>query len=1359
MYTTVSIIGLGYIGLPTAALLASRKMRVIGVDVNEHVVNAVNGGNVHIAEPGLDTLLKSAVGDGYLRAVTKPEPADVFLIAVPTPLASGRKPDLNHIRAAADSIAPMLAKDNLVILESTSPVGTTKKLAQWLADAQPDLSFPQQAGEAAEVHVAYCPERILPGRMLHELVANDRVVGGMSGKASRMAVDFYRTFVEGDIAVSDAATAELCKLAENSFRDVNIAFANELSMICDTLGINIWELIQLANRHPRVDILQPGPGVGGHCIAVDPWFIVDSASEATRLIKAAREVNDHKPEWVLGKIKAAITDALAAMPNQSMADITVACLGLAYKPNVDDLRESPAVGIARSVAQLGCRVLAVEPHIDALPAMLQLPNITLTPFERALEHAQVLCILVGHSVFAFSANTLSHYEHVVDAVGLLSKKAELCPARACDESASSSILRMTMDGKSIDSKRYRELIEFCKESAATNAQLEDAIAFAYSKNNLAYRLGQIVITQYNKSLLGMLTIPFALAKEYAAFKKEKAQSVGRKSVNKPKTLYSGAITTIRENMWGGFAESSIQALDAFQRDEGNSKNDRAFAALTLSQWYWKEAEYPTAYQHVQHCKGLVGSKRYWNVLMLELTCLFSMERYAEVLRLIDAFSPETPTERESLILLRARAMRREMLRSGKNRIEAGRVCLDALNVLLRDHGLAPLALRNPGEEPHFNNIHAPTAAPYQSCPQKVSVLMPAYNAADTIETAIRSVLAQTWMNLELIVVDDASTDETCAVIERLCREDDRIRLVRQETNRGTYYARNIALEYATGDLITVHDGDDWSHPQKIAIQVAALYAKPETRAVLSQWSRVTPELEIVDGWRGLQPVFHENLSSLLFRKSLLDEIGPWDEARVRGDSEFRERIVAQFGASAIATVETYPFLSLSLERSHSLTRAHDTHANTLYDVFGCIYHYKNSYEHWHKNDMLKLGRLHINNKKFYTPLCLRTDSISHPQYDLVVASDFSSPDATYGDSINYAMAAHSLGKKIALLHWPCNAASSTQPGLYDICRQKGMDILTSSDSAKANCLLIGHPPIAAHIPNSLPKVEADRVLVLVDEYAECLKDGKEAAYDPIQVRENLQKAFGSEGTWIPISNGVQRYMEDDARYPKPYPKTWHPPINAKQWLSEPIRWRALERRAPVIGRHGRDHLTKWPADAESLKLAYGVNAPVSVHFMGGASVATKILGYRPGNWTIYGFNALPPWLFLQDLDFLVHFPHQEYIETFGRVAVEGMVAGKVVILPPRFQETFGDAAVYSEATEVIPTVMRYWKSEELYREQAERGRAFVTHNCDMQHLEGRLADLMTWHNREHLVACEEDKAVPTSFPIFSRNGNRRLIQS
>jgi UDP-N-acetyl-D-mannosaminuronic acid dehydrogenase len=420
MFDRISMIGLGYIGLPTATMFASRKKYVIGVDVNQHAVDTINQGKIHIVEPDLDMLVQATVQQGYLKATTVPEPADAFLIAVPTPFKDGHKPDVSYIEAAAKSIAPVLAKGNLVILESTSPVGTTEKLAEWLAAARPDLSFPQQKQESADIQIAYCPERVLPGKVVQELVSNDRVIGGMTRTATFMAAALYKTFVQGDLVETNARTAEMCKLTENSFRDVNIAFANELSMICDKLQINVWELISLANRHPRVNILQPGAGVGGHCIAVDPWFIVDTNPNEARIIRMAREVNDRKPEWLLDKIKATITDVLAANPGKKMADIKVACLGLAFKPDIDDLRESPATAITEKVALLGCQVMAVEPNIESLPSKLSASNLALTPLDVAIINADVVCVLVKHRLFIDHVATIKKHVKPIDAVGLFS---------------------------------------------------------------------------------------------------------------------------------------------------------------------------------------------------------------------------------------------------------------------------------------------------------------------------------------------------------------------------------------------------------------------------------------------------------------------------------------------------------------------------------------------------------------------------------------------------------------------------------------------------------------------------------------------------------------------------------------------------------------------------------------------------------------------------------------------------------------------------------------------------------------------------------------------------------------------------
>lgn len=424
-FENVSVIGLGYIGLPTAAAFAARKINVIGVDINQSAVDTINEGKIHIVEPELDMIVHAAVSEGFLRATTQAEAADAFLIAVPTPFKKGNEssdtpePDLSYIKAACESIAPVLKKGDLVILESTSPVGATEQMAGWLAEYRSDLTFPQSNGEDSDIRVAHCPERVLPGHVMRELIENDRVIGGMTLKCSEAAIALYKTFVEGECVVTNARTAEMAKLTENASRDVGIAFANELSIICDKLDINVWELIRLANRHPRVNILQPGPGVGGHCIAVDPWFIVSKTPDEAKLIRTAREVNDGKPEWVIKKVKAAVGDFLIDNPDKTAKEVTIACLGLAFKADIDDLRESPAMLITEGLAKTFPECcFVVEPNINRIPNSLE-GLCQLADLEPALAKANVVCLLVDHKEFKDIPTAVIEGKRVVDTRGVL----------------------------------------------------------------------------------------------------------------------------------------------------------------------------------------------------------------------------------------------------------------------------------------------------------------------------------------------------------------------------------------------------------------------------------------------------------------------------------------------------------------------------------------------------------------------------------------------------------------------------------------------------------------------------------------------------------------------------------------------------------------------------------------------------------------------------------------------------------------------------------------------------------------------------------------------------------------------------
>lgn len=420
-FKTCVIIGLGYIGLPTSVVVARAGIKVVGVDISPHVVELVNAGRCPIEEPHLPEALAELVGAGSIMAQIEPSPGDVFIIAVPTPFTGGYKPDLSHVEAATRSIAPVLRKGNLVIVESTIPVGTTEQVARWIEVLRPDLTCARRTSQStADILVAHCPERVLPGQMLKELVGNDRIIGGVCQASALAGQAFYQKFVAGSCLVTDTRTAELCKLSENSFRDLNIAFANELAEICEDFGIDVWELISLANHHPRVNILKPGPGVGGHCIAVDPWFIVSALGEKARLIREARWINSGRPRQIVRKV-------LQRIEKRKVRSI--GCFGLAYKPNVGDLRESPAVEIveylARELHLLGGEIdiQVTEPFVDILPHELEgAHNVRLVGIDRALE-ADLLLMLVDHKQFHMVPASRVTGKDVIDTRGVWCNKA------------------------------------------------------------------------------------------------------------------------------------------------------------------------------------------------------------------------------------------------------------------------------------------------------------------------------------------------------------------------------------------------------------------------------------------------------------------------------------------------------------------------------------------------------------------------------------------------------------------------------------------------------------------------------------------------------------------------------------------------------------------------------------------------------------------------------------------------------------------------------------------------------------------------------------------------------------------------
>ena len=417
----VSVIGLGYIGLPTAALLASCGVEVRGIDTNEQLIATINSGKAHIKENYLEDLLTGSIKNGSLFATNTISTSDVYIIAVPTPLKRNNEPDIKYIKQAIKSLASVLVKGNLIILESTSPVGTTEMIAEELSKERRDLVFPtNNQNYPIDINIAYCPERVIPGNTLEELVNNDRIIGGLTKDCANKAEKLYKIFVAGNVCKTTSRVAELCKLTENTFRDVNIAFSNEISMICDNYGIDVWELIKFANMHPRVNLLRPGSGVGGHCIAVDPWFIISDNPKTSKLITSAREVNNYKPKYIL-----TILEELLSEEALSPKNTKIACFGITYKPDTDDMRESPSIEIIKYLAQKDYKkIYVVDPNIDHLPENLRAQNLFLVDKDSALKDTDVVLMLVSHKEFMnISKNELRDIKYI-DTVGILKKNSK-----------------------------------------------------------------------------------------------------------------------------------------------------------------------------------------------------------------------------------------------------------------------------------------------------------------------------------------------------------------------------------------------------------------------------------------------------------------------------------------------------------------------------------------------------------------------------------------------------------------------------------------------------------------------------------------------------------------------------------------------------------------------------------------------------------------------------------------------------------------------------------------------------------------------------------------------------------------------
>ena len=777
---------------------------------------------------------------------------------------------------------------------------------------------------------------------------------------------------------------------------------------------------------------------------------------------------------------------------------------------------------------------------------------------------------------------------------------------------------------------------------------------------------------------------------------------------------------LRRKLWGGFSRYAIPQLEQLKNDVAMKKSERICAAWHLTRWFYLSDDLERAYENLTFIR-LLRPKNEIEKILAEIQCLIRLERFGVAAQKIE-LATKAWGEKPDFLLLQSTVLRLNSLANGINHAQVDAEQLSILNKIFKNSGLAPIKLKSPEKQLNFSNITASATPKSFLQTEKVSVIIPAYNAEEMIDVALESLLAQTWRNIEIIVVDDCSTDGTCKVVESFVSKDQRVKLIRKEFNEGAYPTRNRALENVTGEFIMVHDSDDWSHPQKLELQIEALTKNKSCVASMSEWVRVDEHLQIIGPWLPKGTLFDLNFSSLMFTRDVLNRLGGWDFVQVGGDAEFRSRLMTVYGQNSICKPRKGLLLSLSLTRDNSLTRTKATHVRSL--LFGLRWQYRDAYQYWHKQNNLKIFPLLSNEvRKFPVPLGNRPCKIKMHKYDIIIVSDLALRGGAFVSTLNYIVAACKSGMRVAVVHWrryDLNPFNSLNLNLYDACIKYGIDILTHGDKVDTDVVLIGYPSILQHKPDSFPCINTKHLVVIINQYTARLSNGTDEQYDPIVARSNLVSLFGQEGDWIPISAWMKRLMQEDKRYPIPYPKPWFPMIDAQSWCAAPLRWRGNERNIPVVGRHCRDAYTKWPSNKTSLRLAYGIGQAWEVRFLGGAEHAIKLLGKQPKNWCIMPFSDNGVQQFLSDLDFYIHYPHEEMIEAFGRAIMESMAVGIPVILPEQFKETFGHAALYAKPGEVGRTVADLWSSEMKYLERARIAREFVLKNCDISTIGNRL---------------------------------------
>lgn len=770
---------------------------------------------------------------------------------------------------------------------------------------------------------------------------------------------------------------------------------------------------------------------------------------------------------------------------------------------------------------------------------------------------------------------------------------------------------------------------------------------------------------------------------------------------------------LEARLWGGFSAAALPGLAALAA--GPDPAAAGAAALALARWHAVAADWATALAAARLAAdrdpGLGADRRQ---LMLEALFLCRLGRGAEARDRLAALGPGADD-------LSARLMRANGWNPACGAPDADPArMLAEINAVFRRAGLAEIAARDSAQPLSLDNL-APARALAAAEGPRVTVILPVWNAEATLDTALASLLGQTHGSLEILVVDDASTDASADLAADWARRDPRVRLIRQPENRGGYAARNRALGQATGEFVTVQDADDWSHPERIARHLADLQRRPRPFNI-SDWVRASSALAFWGTWRPAPELATRNFSSVFCRRELMERLGPWDTTRISADREFINRL--QHLHRLPRQKAFLPGAPLAFGRSdeRSLTRSAATHAATMYHGLRREYH--EAMDFWHARldrTAVRIQGLAARPPYFPVPRSLRSERSPDPGVDLLFIGDFNLQGGTQKSAMHMIAAARAAGRSAALLHYPRYDQDVAAP-LAEIVREtawaSGVHILAPGESLAAGTVIVTYPPVFEAVMDRFPEVRHQRLAVVVNQMAERDLSRSDVAYDPARVRAHLAALLGSEGIWIPISDRVRALMAADPRYPAPWPETWTPLSDA---VDRPAlaRWRG-DRRRPVIGRHGRDHALKWPRDPAALALAYCAGHPCETRFLGGALTARQRLGRWPRNWRDDPFDARPVAEFLAGLDVFLHFPDPDYIEEFGRAPMEAMAAGVPVILPPEFAPTFGAAALYAAPDGVWPLVARLWADHAFWEARAAAGRAFVAAHCSYTAFPDRL---------------------------------------